>query len=56
MLNSDKAKKLLKWKPSYDIDKTLEESIEWYSSFIKNKDIVETSYYQYEKYMELQNE
>ena len=56
MLNSDKAKKLLKWKPSYDIDKTLEESIEWYSSFIKNKDIVKTSYYQYEKYMELKNE
>ena len=56
MLNSDKAKKLLKWKPAYDIDKTLEESIEWYSSFIKNKDIVETSYYQYEKYMELKNE
>jgi len=56
MLNSNKAKKLLKWKPVYDIDKTLKESIEWYSSFIKNKDIVETSYYQYEKYMELQNE
>ena len=56
MLNSDKAKKILKWKPVYDIDKTLKESIEWYSSFIENKDIIKTSQNQYEKYMELQNE
>jgi len=56
MLNSDKARKLLKWKSAYDIDKTLKESIKWYISFIKNKDIVETSYHQYKKYMELQNE
>ena len=56
MLNADKAKKHLSWKPVYDIDHTLKESINWYNDFINKKDIIQTSQDQYKKYMEFQNE
>ncbi len=56
MLNADKAKENLNWNPVYDINKTLQESVEWYSNFMQNKDIIKKSFSQYEKYMELQNE
>jgi len=56
MLNADKAKKHLSWKPVYDIDHTLKESIDWYNDFINKKDIIQTSQDQYKKYMEFQNE
>ncbi len=56
MLNSDKAKNHLSWKPIYDIDRTLEESIIWYNNFINKKEIINISQSQYKKYMEFQNE
>lgn len=34
-LSAQKAKKLLDWKPRYDIDKGLKETIDWYRGFLK---------------------
>ena len=56
MLDAEKAKKELNWYPIYDIDNTLKKSVEWYSDFMQNKNIVKKSLIQYTKYMELQNE
>jgi len=33
MLNIDKAKKVLDWEPTYNADKAIEETIEWYKHF-----------------------
>ena len=37
MLNSDKSKKTLKWKPKYEIKQTIKLISDWYSFFFKNK-------------------
>jgi len=34
-LNSNKAHKLLKWKPNYTLERGLKETIEWYKNFFK---------------------
>ncbi len=36
LLDSTKAKKLLKWKNVYDVDKTISETISWYKMFYEN--------------------
>lgn len=36
-LDSSKARKVLKWSPTYDLDKGLKETIEWYTNFLKVK-------------------
>lgn len=37
MLNSSKSKKILKWKPKYNLDKSLKLISLWYKEFYKNK-------------------
>ena len=39
-LNIDKAKKKLKWKPKFNIDKTLEAAFAWYKNFYEGEDCV----------------
>ena len=34
-LSAEKAKKMLKWKSQYDLDKSLKETIEWYKKYYK---------------------
>ncbi len=36
-LNNKKARKIIKWKPSLNIDKTIKLTIEWYKTFYLNK-------------------
>lgn len=38
VLNSDKAKNLLGWTPTLDIDKTIDFTVEWYKKFYADKD------------------
>jgi len=37
MLNSNKSKKLLKWKPKYSIQEGIEKTLLWYSLYLNNK-------------------
>ena len=37
MLNSEKSKKTLKWKPKYDIIETIKLISDWYNIFFKKK-------------------
>jgi CDP-glucose 4,6-dehydratase len=52
-LDISKARFLLKWKPTYNIQKTLEETISWYKTFYlqKDKDILNYTINQIEKYV-----
>ena len=38
ILNSDKAKNLLGWTPTLNIDKTIDFTVEWYKKFYADKD------------------
>lgn len=40
VLDIDKAKKKLNWKPRVDIDKTLQATFEWYQNFYEKKDCI----------------
>jgi CDP-glucose 4,6-dehydratase len=39
-LDSTKARKILNWKPLYNIDKTVEETMRWYKEYITNNKII----------------
>ena len=47
-LNSDKAKDILKWKPKYNVEKTIEKTITWYKEFYYNNNLI--TYDQIEDY------
>ena len=49
-LNSFKARSELNWRPIYDINKTLEETVEWYKEYYENKNVITD--YQINKYVE----
>ena len=36
-LNINKAKKILKWRPKLDINKSIDLTVEWYKSVLNNK-------------------
>ena len=38
-LDTKKAQKMLKWKPKWDINKTLEQTNNWYNQYYSNKNI-----------------
>lgn len=40
LLNSNKSKIELKWKPKYDINQTLEKTFEWYDEYFTNNKII----------------
>ena len=35
-LDSSRSKRLLKWKPRYDINKSIKETVQWYEIYFKN--------------------
>ncbi|MBI2033734.1 MAG: CDP-glucose 4,6-dehydratase [Candidatus Liptonbacteria bacterium] len=39
-LNSDKARKLLNWRASFDIDKALRMTLDWYRGFYNGEDVI----------------
>jgi CDP-glucose 4,6-dehydratase len=43
VLNSQKAKKLLKWKPLWNIEKTIKLTADWYRSYLLNEDMKEVT-------------
>ncbi len=53
MLNIDKAKRVLKWEPTYDAEFAIKETIEWYKHFyIEDCDMFEFSIKQIENFKE----
>lgn len=50
-LDSTKARTMLNWKPKYNIDQTLEETIMWYKEYYKNNKIITIN--QIKEYMEI---
>jgi len=51
-LNCNKSNKFLCWKPKYNIDETLEETISWYKHFYEKLDMYNFTVSQIKKYME----
>jgi len=51
MLNNNKAKKLLGWKPKYTIDVALEKTVEWYKRFKAKENMEKFMLSQIEEYM-----
>lgn len=51
-LNCEKSNNLLGWKPKYNIDKTLEETISWYRHFYDGESMYNFTISQIKKYME----
>ncbi len=39
-LDIDKAKKILRWRPTFDIDQTLKLTLDWYRSFYNKEDVI----------------
>lgn len=50
LLNSNKIKTKLKWKPKYSVYDSLKLSSDWYLAYLKKKDISEFSYFQIKKF------
>ena len=51
MLNVEKSRKLLGWKPCYDFDTTIKETVDWYKNFYANDvDMFDFTVKQIEKY------
>ena len=40
LLNSIKAETILKWSPTWNIDKSIEKTIEWYNEYLENGKVV----------------
>ncbi len=53
-LNCDKASQLLGWKPHWDFDRTVEETVHWYHSIFVGKKATDVSRQQIQSYMETQ--
>jgi CDP-glucose 4,6-dehydratase len=51
-LNIGKAKKLLRWRPIFDIDKTLKLTLNWYRSFYNKEDVVKITNQQIKLFFE----
>ena len=51
-LNCDKIKSIFYWKPKWDIDKTIDKTVEWYMAYIKNEDMIAVTEKQIKEYME----
>ena len=49
-LDSSLARAVLKWKPLYNIDKTIEKTIEWYREFHENRNVI--TYKQIKEYLD----
>ena len=49
-LNSTKAIKLLKWKNTWGMKKSILETANWYNSYIQNKDLKKITLIQIEEY------
>jgi CDP-glucose 4,6-dehydratase len=52
MLNNSKSKKLLNWKPKYNIEIALQKTVEWYKRQVQGENMQEFSLKQIEEYME----
>ena len=51
MLNSNKAKKLLNWKPKYNLNETVKLIVEWQNNYLKKGNIFEISQQQLLNYL-----
>jgi hypothetical protein len=43
MLDSNKSERLLKWKPKYDLNKSVKLIVEWHKNYLKNGNIFKFS-------------
>ena len=51
MLDINKAKNTLKWKPQYTADTAIERTVEWYKTYYDNQDIIRFTINQIKEYM-----
>ena len=51
-LNCDKSNILLQWKPKWDFNKTVKETVKWYKDVLNNKPVINTTRNQIIEYME----
>ena len=54
MLNNQKAKDLLGWKPAYSADIAIEKTVSWYKKYYNSENMLYYSIEQIKEYMEKQ--
>lgn len=50
MLNADKAKEVLGWKPVYNVDTAIKKTVEWYKKYYEGQDMISFSLEQIKNY------